>query len=114
MQHTRELASGLALSTAIAIAGAAQADAAVIGTQTYTSTGAPHTIQVPANARGMRVELIGGSGGGGFNFDSSRDRSLAHGRADCRMRRESPMSSSMVNLMTIIVRRSGATSVKPC
>jgi hypothetical protein len=43
----------------------------------------------------------------------SRDRSLAIGRADCR-RKESPMSSSMVNFTAIIVRRSGAMSFKPC
>jgi hypothetical protein len=35
------------------------------------------------------------------------------GRAACR-RNESPMSSSMVNFVAIIVRRSGATSLKPC
>jgi hypothetical protein len=32
---------------------------------------------------------------------------------DCR-RKESPMSSSWVNFIAIIVRRSGATSLKPC
>jgi hypothetical protein len=37
----------------------------------------------------------------------------ATGRADCR-RRESGMSGSMVNFITIIVRRFGATSVKSC
>jgi hypothetical protein len=31
-----------------------------------------------------------------------------------RKRRESPMSSSMVNFIAIFVRRSGATSLKPC
>src|ERR1700736_3382415 len=44
---------------------------------------------------------------------SSRDRSLAGGRAACTSK-ESPMSSSMVNFIAIIVRRSGATSLKPC
>jgi hypothetical protein len=44
---------------------------------------------------------------------SSRDRSLASGRADCRTK-ESPMSSSMVNFIAIIVRRGGATSLNPC
>jgi hypothetical protein len=44
---------------------------------------------------------------------SSRDRSLASGGADCR-RKEGPISSSMVNFITIIVRRSGAMSLKPC
>jgi hypothetical protein len=35
------------------------------------------------------------------------------GRAACR-RKESPMSSSMVNFIAIIARRSGAMSLKPC
>ena len=44
---------------------------------------------------------------------SSHDRSRASGRADCRGK-ESPISSSMVNFIAIIVRRSGAISLKPC
>ena len=43
----------------------------------------------------------------------SASGSVTNGGA-LRRRKESPISSSMVNVITIIVRRSGATSLKPC
>ena len=85
----------------------------------------PLGTDCPSGRRGCRwrVPLPGSQCGAGNgrtiawtahdDESSSRDRSLASGRADCR-RQESPISSSMVNVITIIVRRSGATSLKPC